>query len=106
MANNRYTEEFKLSVVNEYFDGELGVRTLAKKYKLPSKNYITIWINEMKKAGKIPIAKKVIKNTKVKSNDNSKTAYEKELEKRIIKLEAELAIVNEYKKIIKTSKKK
>ena len=45
MSRNVYSDEFKLAVVKEYFEGDLGVRLLAKKYNLPSKNYITNWIN-------------------------------------------------------------
>ena len=36
--NQKYSEDFKLSVVKEYYEGDLGVRLLARKYNLPSKN--------------------------------------------------------------------
>lgn len=36
----KYTDEFKLKVVKDYYSSTLGVRSIALKYNLPSKNYI------------------------------------------------------------------
>lgn len=108
--NKKYSEEFKLSVVKEYYDGDLGVRLLASKYNLPSKNYITNWIKHFKDKGIIPqeasasrISSKSKKNT---STSKIKTAYEKELEKRLQLVEAELAFYKKCDEIIKKDKKK
>lgn len=38
--HKQYSDEFKLQVVKEYLEGNLGCRRLAQKYNLPSKNYI------------------------------------------------------------------
>jgi len=39
----KYTDEFKLKVVKDYYTSTLGVRAIALKYNLPSKNYINNW---------------------------------------------------------------
>lgn len=110
MARHTYSDEFKLSVVTEYFNGDLGVRALAKKYTLPSKNYITRWINKFKKEGKFPenMSRKNT-NSHSKNLDNSKkTTYEKELEQKVYELEAQLAFYKKYEELLQetTSKKK
>ena len=108
--NKKYSEDFKLSVVKEYYEGDLGVRLLARKYNLPSKNYITNWIKYFKNTGTIPKDASVsrlsctsVKNT-IKSN--SKTPYEKELEKKLAIAEAELAFYKKCDEIYKKNKKK
>ena len=40
MLNKKYSDEFKLQVIKEYLETSIGCRPLAKKYNLPSKNYI------------------------------------------------------------------
>ena len=106
----KYSEEFKLSVVKEYYEGNLGVRLLANKYNLPSKNYISDWINHFKANGKIPqnasVSRVAASSTKKVLKSNSKTPYEKELENRIKKLEAELAFYKKCDEIIAKNKKK
>lgn len=108
--NQKYSEEFKLSVVKEYYEGNLGVRLLAQKYNLPSKNYITNWIKYFKENGTIPQDASVSRtsSTPVKKINKSKvkTAYEKELEKKLAIAEAELAFYKKCDEIIKRSKKK
>ena len=51
MVNKKYSDEFKLQVIMEYLNGTMGCRTLAKKYNLPSKNYIEKWQNQLIKKG-------------------------------------------------------
>lgn len=108
--SQKYSEDFKLSVVKEYYDGKLGVRLLARKYNLPSKNYITNWIKHFKEKGTIPSDATVsrVSSTSVKETQrsNAKTAYEKELEKKLALVEAELAFYKKCDEIIKKSKKK
>lgn len=50
MAQREYSQEFKLSVVREYLGSPHGIRVIARSFGLPSKNYITRWIDEMLKA--------------------------------------------------------
>ena len=49
-----YSDEFKLSVIKEYYTSTLGVRAIATKYNLPSKNYIANWEQYLKKKGLLP----------------------------------------------------
>ena len=49
-----YTNQFKLSVIEDYYSGSLGVRAIASKYGLPSKNYIGKWEVYLKKKGLLP----------------------------------------------------
>src|SRR6056297_4178203 len=39
----KYSDAFKLEVVRDYYNSPLGVRSIALKYNLPSKNYINNW---------------------------------------------------------------
>lgn len=54
MSKRIYDVEFKLHVVTEYFKSNLGIRLIARSFGLPSKNYLTRWIEEMKTKGLIP----------------------------------------------------
>ncbi|MDN6160835.1 MAG: transposase [Staphylococcus equorum] len=47
----RYSDEFKLKIVNEYLEGFLGYKRLAKKYSIPSTTPIKNWINAYKIMG-------------------------------------------------------
>lgn len=44
-----YTDEFKLEVVRNYLSSPHGIRVVAKSYDLPSKNYITRWMQDLLK---------------------------------------------------------
>ena len=108
MANNKYSDEFKLQVVTEYLNTSIGCRTLAKKYNLPSKNYIEKWKNQLVKKGLLSVDEKnMAKNKKysLKKSD-TKTAYEKQLEKENFKLKAELAFYKELQRLIDEDNKK
>ena len=50
----KYSDEFKLSVIQDYYNSSLGVRAIAAKYNLPSKNYIGNWEAQLKKKGLLP----------------------------------------------------
>ena len=108
--NKKYSEEFKLAVVKEYLEGNIGIRTFAKKYSLPSKNYITNWIKYFKEKGTIPkdvsVSHTAKSSTKSTSRERVKTPYEKELEKKVERMEAELAFYKKCNEIIKRNKKK
>ena len=43
---NKYTEEFKLMVVQEYLTGTMGYLRLANKYNLPSTYPIRKWVKK------------------------------------------------------------
>lgn len=104
--NQKYSEEFKLSVVKEYYEGNLGIRTLAQKYNLPSKNYITNWIKYFKENGTIPQDASASRTSSTSSKSKAKTPYEKELEKKLALVKTELAFYKKCDEIIIKSKKK
>lgn len=108
MKYKEYSDEFKLQVVNEYLKEKLGCRLLAKKYNLPSKNYIFRWKDELEKKGLLEkgIKKDLTKMQKSSLKSKNKTPYEKQLEKENFQLKAELAFYKELKKLIDDDNKK
>lgn len=108
MSYTKYSDEFKLQVVQEYLEGALGCRLISQKYNLPSKNYIFIWKEQLLKKGLLTInTHKVISKGGVKNDYcKNKTAYEKQLERENLKLKVELAYLQELKKITDSDKKK
>jgi transposase-like protein len=91
-----YSDEFKLGVIQDYYRNQLGVRSTATKYGLPSKNYITKWEQYLKKKGLLPQdASKPIKAAgrapeKVVRADD-RTEREKQYEAEIETLKARVA---------------
>ena len=47
----KYSFEFKMQVVNEYLQGELGYHSLAKKYNIPSSKTVRGWVAVYRKNG-------------------------------------------------------
>ncbi|SDI15445.1 helix-turn-helix domain-containing protein [Alteribacillus bidgolensis] len=47
----KYSEEFKIKLVTEYLNGNLGYKSLAKKYNMPSQTPIQDWIRAYKTKG-------------------------------------------------------
>ena len=54
----KYSEEFKLMVVNEYLNGWLSYNRLAEKYGVPSSTPIKQWVRRWKVFGKDGLRKK------------------------------------------------
>ena len=54
LVKKKYCDEFKLEVIKDYYSSTLGVRAIASKYGLPSKNYISQWEEQLKKRGLLP----------------------------------------------------
>ena len=48
---SKYSFEFKKKVVTEYINGEGGTRTLVKKYNLPNRRTLEVWIAAYKEFG-------------------------------------------------------
>ena len=48
----KYSPEFKLNIVNEYLQGNLGYDSLAKKYGIPHRKQIWTWVWKYKHSGK------------------------------------------------------
>lgn len=72
MVHKNYTDEFKLQVVKDYLKSSLGIRSIAKKYGLPSKNYITRWRDDFIKKGLISSDKKDLSKTQKESINNKR----------------------------------
>lgn len=108
MVNTRYSDEFKLQVIKEYLNSSIGCRPLAKKYNLPSKNYIHNWEKQLIKKGLLTNEElKIAKNKTYSLNaPEKKTPYEKQLEKENFRLKAELAYLRELKKLVDADSKK
>lgn len=92
----KYSDQFKLSVIRDYYSGSLGVRATAARYGLPSKNYIGTWEAQLKKKGLLhPDATKPNKTagrTKEKIlREDTRTPREKQYEEEIQALEAKVA---------------
>ena len=47
----KYSEEFKLKLVTEYLNGNLGYERLAKKYNMPSKSPLQAWVRTYQTQG-------------------------------------------------------
>lgn len=56
-----YSDEFKLKVVQEYLEGSLGTKLLARKYSMPSDTPIRNWINSYKEFGAEGLTRKYSK---------------------------------------------
>ena len=109
MQNKHYSDEFKLEVIKDYLTNNLGARETAKKYGLPSKNYITEWKKQLIKKGLISEGEAnnlPAKNHYSLKGAKKKTAYEKQLEKENYRLRAELAFYEELKRLIDEDNKK
>lgn len=103
MRQKKYSDEFKLQIVKEYLTGDLGCRLLAKKYNLPSKNYIFHWRDQLIKKGLLNADVKAAfhKGSQKALNSEKKTAYEIQLENENLELRATLALCQELQKLLK-----
>ena len=96
MTRKKYTDEFKLHVVKDYYNGPLGIRAIASKYGLPSKNYINRWETALKKKGLLPPDATKPKKAGGRTKDailykDERTPREKQYEKEIQVLKAKVA---------------
>lgn len=91
-----YTDQFKLSVIEDYYSSSLGVRAIASKYGLPSKNYINKWEDYLKKKGLIPTDATKPNKTAGRSSEpitrkDDRTERERQYELEIEALKARVA---------------
>ena len=47
----KYKTEFKMKVVKEYLEGNMGCKELAKKYSIPAHSTVRIWVNTYESQG-------------------------------------------------------
>ena len=107
----RYTKEFKVAVIRDYYTNELGVRQTAAKWGLPSKNYITQWEEYLKKAGSLPDVTKKAPMKALKSRNVAISRETESVELRMLRqeneeLRAALAYHQELAKLIEAKKKR
>lgn len=57
----KYSEEFKRRIVDEYHQGSLGYKLLAKKHGIPSKSVIIRWVSAYRALGPIGLFRKQTK---------------------------------------------
>jgi len=91
----KYTDEFKLKVVKDYYSSTLGVRSIALKYNLPSKNYINDWEKYLISKGLLPVGSTKPQKTAGRSKESvtredTRTEREKQYENEITELRARL----------------
>lgn len=91
-----YSDEFKKSVIDDYYNSPCGIRVIARKYGLPSKNYITNWEKSLKKKGILDASdtkpiKAVGRSKDHISFDDNRTEREKQYEAEIEALKARVA---------------
>lgn len=91
----KYSDEFKLKVVQDYYSCTLGVRAIALKYNLPSKNYINIWEQYLIEKGLLPTGstkpnKSVGRSKESIAREQSLTEREKQYESEITELRARI----------------
>lgn len=92
----KYSDEFKLEVIKDYYQSQLGVRMMAIKYGLPSKNYIANWEQYLKKKGLLPPDSTKPKKAAGRASEkivraDDRTEREKQYEAEIERLNARVA---------------
>jgi transposase-like protein len=93
---SKYSDEFKLAVIKDYYESTLGVRAIATKYHLPSKNYVNKWEAQLKKKGLLPQdatkpVKSVARSKESILRCDTRTPREKQYEEEIQYLKARVA---------------
>jgi len=91
----KYPDDFKLLVVEDYYKSPLGVRAIALKYKLPSKNYINNWEKQLIAKGLLPEGstkpiKAVGRSKEAIARKDNRSAREIYYEEEIAKLKARI----------------
>ncbi len=107
----KYSDDFKLSVIKDYYSSSLGVRAIALKYNFPSKNYISNWEKQLKKKGLLPPDatkpnKSVGRSKESIAREDTRTPLEKQYEDEIQALKTRIAYYESLKCITPFLKKK
>lgn len=111
IMSRKYSDEFKLSVVLDYYNSPLGVRMIASKYDLPSKNYIERWEEYLKRKGMLaPEATKEIKSVgrskESIAREDIRTPREKQYQAEIEVLKAKVEYLESLESLQPFLKKK
>jgi transposase-like protein len=110
-VTKKYSDEFKMSVIQDYYTSSLGVRMISLKYNLPSKNYIENWEKYLKKKGLLPhdSTKEVKSSGRSKepvARQDTRTPREKQYEEEIEVLKAKVAYLENLESLQPFLKKK
>ena len=113
--NNKYSFQFKLSVVELYLSSELSYQELAIQNRINSPAIITRWVNDFRIAGpdalrpkkkgrKKTLDKAIQKDNKAKTSTSSEyidtsAEHVKELEDELLKLRIENAYLKELRRL-------
>ena len=84
---NRYTDDFKLKVVQEYLETSISLKYLMDKYQIKGHSTVTNWI---RKFGLSKPDQSQINILRTMKGESDKTAKERELEFKVRQLEKEL----------------
>ena len=84
---NKFPDDFKLMVVQEYLSTDISQDELKKKYNFGGNNNIPNW---MRKFGLSKLSEKQIELHQAMEKEIEKTSLEQELELKVRKLEANL----------------
>lgn len=100
----KYSDEFKLAVLEDYYNSSLGLRAIALKYNLPSKNYIKNWEEQLKKKGLLPSDATKPNKTVGRAKESilrqdTRTPREKQYEEEIEILKAKIAYFESLKEL-------
>ena len=90
-VNKTYTEEFRLSVIRDYFSSGMSQVACARKYNLCNSSQVRSWLRKYKNEGKVVSLQAEPKETDMANR--SKDSYKEEnvqLKKRIKELEKAL----------------
>lgn len=84
---NRFSDELKFRVVQEYLSTDVSGKELKQKYNIKGNNCINNWI---RKFGLETPSNQEIELQSTMAKQKEKTPYEQELESRVSKLEQQL----------------
>jgi len=84
---NRFADELKLHVVQEYMDTDVSQRELMQKFNIRGVNTIKKW---MRKFDLQAPSQQEIELQRTMAKQKEKTPYERELEAKVAKLEQQL----------------
>lgn len=103
--NNKYTFEFKLSVVELYLTTEVSYQELALRVGINNPQIISKWVNDYRIAGPDALRKKskrrrtIVPKPKNTDNNNENAEYIKQLESDLLKLKIENAYLKELRRL-------
>lgn len=109
--NEKYTFDFKLSVVELYLTTEVSYQELALRVRINNPSMIARWVQDFRTAGPMTLREKAKGRQRkmIKSKDKTKTEicnagrdnkYLKELEDENLKLRIELAYLKELRRLL------